>query len=101
MKKLLKVVLWWGATALVLWAIWYFAGETTINATLDGKPFGAVVEVDGVVVGSTPYAEYLGGGRHSIRVTPPKGLRAGPKEWRLEVWSVVRGQDHNVVFKRK
>ena len=99
MKGFLKFVLIVLITALMLGAMWYFVGETTITATFDGKPLnGAIVEVDGVFVGKTPYTKRLVFGHHSILVTPPKGLKTKVKEWRMEIWSVVLGRDQNVAF---
>lgn len=55
-------------SALLTGGIYYFFGETRIAATLDGKPLnGAVVEIDGVYVGDTPYAARLFGA-HRIAV---------------------------------
>ena len=70
----------------------YF-GETEIKATLDGMPLqGAIVKVDGEVVGTTPYFGKFLFGSYNIEIIPPTTVRTDKMKYGANMFTVVVGR---------
>lgn len=100
MKKSLAGLIWTViSTALVYLFVYHFFGETYITATIDGEALhGATVEIDGEIVGTTPYKDRLGSGSFTIRVIPPEDIDVLESEYKYYMWSVVLGKDFVAPF---
>ena len=80
-------------------SMWSFFGRTTIDAYLDGSCLhGATVKINGVEVGTTPYADHLGSGHFVIEVTPPKGIQVREISYRAAFSTMMLGHDFDAAF---
>jgi hypothetical protein len=87
---------------LAIWILWTYFGESTISATLDGKSLErATVEIDGEVVGTTPYTTRLSVGVHHYTITPPASSNAVESYYKAVSWTLGRGVDVTAEFDTK
>ncbi len=72
---------------------------TSITSILDGEPLkGATVEVNGEIVGETPYVGIFEPGKYYIKVFPPKDIDCIEAEYSFELTAGIEGADIKAVF---
>ena len=103
MRYAIQAVL--GGVACIVVAViivWWFFGKTDITASLDGEPLdGAIVEINGDVVGETPYTKRLGPGFHRVLVMPPEGKKTVESNHNIRIFTMMRGVEYQADFHKR
>jgi len=85
--------------AMTLGVMSYFWGEVHITSTLDGdKLSGLPVEIDGKVVGKTPYTTRFFLSSHKIKVEAPEDMDCRESGYQVDFITVVLGMDIKAEF---